>query len=137
MATLSRTLKEADAKSVANLRALLRELLFKRLVKLALPRITLDFDGPVLSTTRRAQGTAVGFNKKKKGARSYYGYDFKVVVTHKTPSPKKVRAFHQGRGTQEGIFGELNTHGQMGYVPVRKRLGNQMYLQKPYGEKCQ
>ena len=34
--------------------------------------VTLDFDGSVLSTGRHAEGTAVGFNKKKKGARSYY-----------------------------------------------------------------
>ena len=68
-ATLSRMLKEADAKSVENLRQLLRELLFERLASLGLSRITLDFDGSVQSTTRRAEGTAVGFNKKKKGAR--------------------------------------------------------------------
>jgi hypothetical protein len=271
-ATLSRMLKEADAKSVALLRGLLREMLFERLTQLALPRLTLDFDGSVQSTTRHAEGTAVGFNKKKKGARSYYplfctiaqtgqvfdflhrsgnvhdshgarefilacvqavrealpgvvvevrmdsaffsdeivmaleeagieftvsvpferfaelkgkiercprwkrlngtmscfeeswkpqswkrrfrflfirtlakrqrkgpiqldlfvpyeyGYDFKVVITNKTLSPKKVVAFHEGRGSQEGIFGELKTHCQMGYVPVRTCLGNQMYL---------
>jgi hypothetical protein len=57
-----------------------------------------------------------------------YGYDFKVVVTNKMISPKKVLAFHEGRGAQEGIFGELKSHCQMGYVPVRKWLGNQMYL---------
>jgi hypothetical protein len=272
VATLSRMLKEADTQSVANLRQLLRDLLFERLVSLALPRITLDFDGSVLSTNRRAEGTAVGFNKKKKGARSYYplfctvaqtsqvldflhrsgnvhdsngarefilacvsavrealpgviievrmdsaffsdeivaalddagieftisvpferfvdlkrkiearqrwhrlgsevsyfeeswkpkkwdrrfrflfirtrakrqqkgpvqldlfvpyeyGYEFKVMVTNKTISPKKVVAFHEGRGSQEGIFGELKSHCQMGYVPVRKWLGNQTYL---------
>jgi hypothetical protein len=271
-ATLSRMLKEADPKSVENLRRLLRELLFERLVRLGLPRITLDFDGSVLSTMRHAEGTAVGFNKKKKGARSYYplfctiaqtgqvldflhrsgnvhdshgarefilaciqrvrealpgvvievrmdsaffsdeivmaledagieftvsvpferfvelkgkiegrkrwerltsevsyfeeqwkphvwdrrfrflfirtlakrqrkgpiqldlfvpheyGYDFKVIVTNKTLSPNKVLAFHEGRGSQEGIFGELKTHCQMGYVPVRTWLGNQTYL---------
>ncbi len=36
------------------------------------PRVipgSLDFDGSVLSTTRKAQGAAVGFHKKKKGAR--------------------------------------------------------------------
>ena len=71
-ATLSRMLKEADARSVANLRGVLRELLFERLAQLALPRITLDFDGSVQSTKRHAEGTAVGFNTKKKGARSYY-----------------------------------------------------------------
>jgi len=272
VATLSRMLKEADAKSVANLRALLRDLLFERLGRLALPRVTLDFDGSVLSTMRHAEGTAVGFNKKKKGARSYYplfctvaqtgqvldflhrsgnvhdsqgardfilaciqavhaalpgvvvevrmdsaffsdeivmalakariefslsvpferfvelkrkiegrkrweqlssevsyfeqrwkphvwdrrfrflfirtlakrqqkgpiqldlfvpheyGYDFKVIVTNKTLSANKVVAFHEGRGSQEGIFGELKTHCQMGYVPVRTWLGNQTYL---------
>jgi hypothetical protein len=272
VATLSRMLKEADPRSVANLRELLRDLLFERLTKLALPRLTLDFDGSVLSTMRHAEGTAVGFNKKKKGARSYYplfctiaqtgqvldflhrsgnvhdsqgarefilaciqavrealpgvlievrmdsaffsdeivmalddagieftvsvpferfvelkgkiekrkhwqqlgsdvwyfeqqwkphvwkqrfrflfirtrakrqqkgpiqldlflpheyGYDFKVVVTNKTLSPKKVVAFHEGRGSQEGIFGELKTHCQMEYVPVQKWLGNQTYL---------
>lgn len=272
VATLSRMLKEADARSVANLRQLLRELLFQRLRQLALPRITLDFDGSVQSTMRHAEGTAVGFNKKKKGARSYYplfctlaqtgqvldflhragnvhdshgarefilacvqaarealpgvivevrmdsaffsdevvmalaaakieftvsvpferfvelkgkiegrqrwtrldrtmssfeeswkphswtrrfrflfirtrakrqrkgpiqldiflpheyGYDFKVVVTNKTLSPQKVVVFHEGRGSQEGIFGELKTDCQMGYVPVRTCLGNQMYL---------
>lgn len=272
VATLSRMLREADAQGVENLRGLLRELLFQRLAKLRLSRLTLDFDGSVLSTNRRAEGTAVGFNKKKKGARSYYplfctiaqtgqvldflhrsgnvhdshgarefilaciqavrqalpgvlievrmdsaffsdeivmaldeahiefsvsvpferfmdlkrkiegrkrwqrfsgevayfeewwkpkvwnrrfrflfirtrakrqqkgpiqldlflpyeyGYDFKVVVTNKTLSPKKVVAFHEGRGSQEGIFGELKSHCQMGYVPVRKWLGNQTYL---------
>jgi len=272
VATLSRMLKEADARSVANLRACLRELLFQRLRQLALPRITLDFDGSVQSTMRHAEGTAVGFNKKKKGARSYYplfctiaqtsqvldflhrsgnvhdshgarefilacialvsqalpavvievrmdsaffsdeivmaldragieftvsvpferfvelkgkiegrkrwqrlssaasyfeeswkpqswerrfrfvfvrtlakrqrkepiqldlfvpyqyGFDFKVIVTNKTMVPKKVVAFHEGRGAQEGIFGELKTHCKMGYVPVRTCLGNQTYL---------
>ena len=72
VATLSRMLKEADARSVQNLRGFLGEMRFERLEKLTLWRITRDFDGSVLSTTRPAEGTAVGFNKKKKGARSYY-----------------------------------------------------------------
>jgi hypothetical protein len=42
------------------------------LVRERLPRLTLDFDGSVQSTKGHAQGTAVGFNKAKKGARSYY-----------------------------------------------------------------
>jgi hypothetical protein len=272
VSTLSRMLQEADSQSVENLRQLLRELLFERLMSLGLARTTLDFDGSVQSTNRHAEGTAVGFNKKKKGARSYYplfctiaqtgqvldflhrpgnvhdshgaqafllaciqavrkalpgvvvevrmdsaffsdemvmalaeqriefsvsvpferfvelkgkiearkqwqrinsevsyfeeqwkpkswsrrfrflfvrtrakrqhkgpiqldlflpyeyGYDFKVIVTNKTIAPQKVVAFHDGRGSQEGIFGELKSHCQMGYVPVRKCLGNQLYL---------
>jgi hypothetical protein len=72
VATLSRMLKEVDQQSVDKLRQLLANMVLDRLRSLALPRITLDFDGSVQSTKRRAEGTAVGFNKKKKGARSYY-----------------------------------------------------------------
>jgi len=56
------------------------------------------------------------------------GYEFKVIVTNKTVSARYVVAFHEGRGSQEGILGELKTHCQMGYVPVRRWLRNQTYL---------
>jgi len=272
VATISRMLKDADEKSIDQLRRLLRRLVVDRLRQLSLARITLDFDGSVQSTGRRAEGTAVGFNKKKKGARSYYplfctiaqtsqvldflhrsgnvhdsrgarafiaeciglirealptaiievradsaffsdelvtmlqghrveftlsvpferftelkgmiegrkrwrafdtdrsyferlwnpkswerayrfvfirtrakkqqkgpvqldlfvpydyGYEFKVIITNKRVGVGTVLRFHEGRGSQEGIFGELKTHCAMGHVPVRRRLGNQMYL---------
>ncbi len=272
VATLSRMLKEAGTKSVENLRGLLRDLVLERLTKIVPTRITLDFDGSVQSTRRHAEATAVGFNKKKKGARSYYplfctvaqtgqvldvlhrpgnvhdsngarsfihacidsvlsvipnalieiridsaffsdeiveslsqrgveftvsvpferfaelkglieqrqrwrrlgedtwyfekswkpqvwqqhfrflfirtlvakqrkgpvqldlfepyeyGYDFKVVVTNKTVRARTVVAFHEGRGSQEGIFAELKTNCQLGHVPVRTLCGNQAYL---------
>ncbi len=272
VSTVSRMLQNADAKSVENLRRLLGEMIFQRLASLGLSRVTLDFDGSVQSTRRHAEGTAVGYNKKRKGARSYYplfctiaqtsqvldflhrsgnvhdshgarefilacvqavrkalpgilvevrmdsaffsddivsalqadgieftlsvpferfaelkgmiesrrrwqpisgevayfeadwkpkvwdrrfrflfirtraqrqhkepiqldlfvpheyGYDFKVIVTNKTLEAGRAVAFHEGRGSQEGILGELKTHCQMGYVPVRTRLGNQLYL---------
>jgi hypothetical protein len=72
VATISRMLKSADERSVSKLRQLLRELVLDRIAERGLVRITLDFDGSVQSTKRHAEGTAVGFNKKKKGARSYY-----------------------------------------------------------------
>ena len=72
VATISRALQEADGKSVENLRRLLRVMIFERLQGAVLSRVTLDFDGSVQSTGRFAEGTAVGYNKKKKGARSYY-----------------------------------------------------------------
>jgi hypothetical protein len=272
VATLSRMLKEADQASVDKLRQLLREMVLERLGCLALPRITLDFDGSVQSTKRRAEGTAVGFNKKKKGARSYYplfctvaqtgqvlnflhrsgnvhdsrgarefilqcvqqvrnvlpgvilevrmdsaffsdeiitalneqgvefsisvpferfvelkqmierrqrwsaisgelsyfetdwkpkswphrcrfvmirtrakqqhkgpvqldlfepyqyGYEFKVIVTNKELSAAALVDYHGGRGSQEGVFGELKTQCQMDYIPVRRRCGNETYL---------
>ena len=270
--TISRMLKSADGTSIDKVHAVLRELVLGRLKKLNLPRVTLDFDGSIQSTGRFAEGTAVGFNKHKKGARSYYplfctvaqtgqvldflhrpgnvhdsrgartfvlaciqrvrhalphaqievrmdsaffsdeivaaldaggvkftvsvpferfpelkcmiegrkrwrwfngelsffdtpwkpkkwnerfrfifvrsqvkkqhkgpvqldlfvpyeyGYDFKVVVTNKIARAKTVVAFHNGRGSQEGIFAELKSQCHMGYVPVRTRIGNQLYL---------
>ena len=272
VATLSRMLKDAGGQSVENLRRLLAEMILGRLKTLEVARVTLDFDGSVQSTGRCAEGTAVGFNKKKKGARSYYplfctiaqteqvfdflhrpgnvhdsngaqafilaciqavraalpharievrmdsaffsdeivsaleawrieftvsvpferfaelkgmiegrrrwrrlnhgvsffetawkpkawdehfrfvfvrtrtkrqhkgpvqldlfipyeyGHDFKVIVTNKTQKVKTVVAFHEGRGSQEGIFSELKSQCQMGHIPVRTRIGNQLYL---------
>ncbi len=272
VATLSRFLKETNAQTTQNLRRCLQDMVLTRLQRIAPPRLTLDFDGSVQSTKRRAEGSAVGFNKKKKGARSYYplfctiaqtmqvldflhrpgnvhdsngaktfiltcidavqailpatqievrmdsaffsdqiitalsergieftvsvpferltelkgmieqrrrwrtldantsyfesdwkpkcwdqrfrflfirtctkkqqkgpiqldlfvpyeyGYEFKVIITNKTLRPKRVTAYHEGRGAQEGIFGELKSHCHQDYIPVRTLHGNQTYL---------
>ncbi len=272
VATLSRTLAGMDTCSVEKLRQLNRQQVLQRMEEMGLARITLDFDGSVLSTCRFAEGTAVGFNRRKKGQRSYYplfctvaqtgqaldvwhrpgnvhdsngaeafilacirevratapratievrmdsaffsdaivsrlesegveftisvpferfaklkgivegrkrwrhldqrcsffdkqwkpdswqkkqrfifirscnrkqhkgplqldmfipyeyGYDFKVIVTNKGLSAKKALAFHNGRGSQEGIFAELKSHAQMDYIPTRRQAGNQIYM---------
>jgi hypothetical protein len=70
--TLSRLLGEMDATAVANVRQLSTDLVLQRLSSENLGTVTLDFDGSVQSTKRHAEGTAVGFNKEKKGRRSYY-----------------------------------------------------------------
>ena len=72
VATISRALSAVDEESVAGYRTMSRNLVLDRLEAEQLARVTLDFDGSVLSTGRHAEGTAIGFNKKKKGARSYY-----------------------------------------------------------------
>ena len=72
VSTISRALSQMKNDSVINLRQLSRTLVIEGLQREQLPRITLDFDGSVLSTKGHAEGTAVGFNKKKKGSRSYY-----------------------------------------------------------------
>jgi len=272
VATVSRALSKIDQRVLTALRELSRSLVRDRLVGLQLRRITLDFDGSVLGTSRHAEGTAVGYNKRKKGQRSYYplfctvaqtgqvfdfhhrpgnvhdsngaetfiqdciaeirralpgvvievrmdgaffsdalvsslqksgveftisvpferlldlkqrieqrsrwwrineevsyfelrwkpkswkrrarflairtlqpvqqkaplqldlfipqmaGYAFKVVVTNKAISARRVVVYHEGRGAQEAIFGELKSEGQMDYIPVRTLLGNQTYL---------
>ena len=70
--TVSRMLCRADARSVANLQEFNRNLVLQRLEHHGLPRVTLDFDGSVISSGRYAEGTAIRYNDKKKGARSYY-----------------------------------------------------------------
>jgi hypothetical protein len=72
VSTISRQLASLDENSVQNLEALRKDLVLDRLAILDSPRITLDFDGSVIGTKRKAEGTAVGFNKSKKGQRSYY-----------------------------------------------------------------
>jgi len=72
VATISRALSEMESKEVEKVRALSRSLVIEGLIRENLPRLTFDFDGSVLSTKGHAEGTAVGFNKQKKGARSYY-----------------------------------------------------------------
>lgn len=271
-ATMSRMLRDTTDAEILRLRRAMSSLVLERLRQLGLPRLTLDFDGSVQHTKGHAQGTAVGFCKKKKGARSYYPlfctiaqtgqvldllhrpgnvhdsrgahdfildcvalvrqqcphavievrmdsaffsdeivhalddagieltitvpferlpalkaqvearrrwksfakgmgffeahykpekwarrfrflvirqkkpkqqkgelqldlfeprdwtYEYKVIVTNKGVGAKAVARYHEGRGAQEGVFGELKTDVAMGHIPVRTRNGNQAYL---------
>jgi hypothetical protein len=72
VSTLSRRLSVATTECVQAVRTECREGVLVRLADEALARVTLDFDGSVMSTRRHAEGTAIGFNRKRKGARSYY-----------------------------------------------------------------
>jgi hypothetical protein len=56
------------------------------------------------------------------------GHEFKVIVTNKTTVAGKVARFHEGRGYQEKIYGELKNQAQMGYVPARRLVANKVYL---------
>src|SRR3990172_4647592 len=57
-----------------------------------------------------------------------YGFEFKVIVTNKGCSAKKVLLYHNGRGSQENVFGELKSQTQMEYIAVRHLYGNQIYM---------
>ena len=271
--TVSRALSSIDDLSIERVRELCRNLVIERLKKIAIYRVTLDFDGSVFSTqSRTTEGTAVGYNRKRKGARSYYplfctlaqtgqvfdvyhrpgnvhdshgarefmlacirslkkalpwvkievrmdsaffsdaivsvldekgveftlsvpferfvelkkqiqersrwrsldatwsffecawkpkkwkktyrflfirqrcatirkepiqldlfvpyeyGYEFKVIVTNKWASGKKILMYHNGRAAQESVLGELKSQSQMDYIAVRGLLGNQLFM---------
>ena len=73
VSTVSRRLTEFDDRSVEGLRGLLRGIVAERAIAASPRRLTLDFDGSVISTKARGiEGTAVGYNTKSKGSRSYY-----------------------------------------------------------------
>lgn len=123
VATVSRTLAGMDARSVDRLRRLNRQQVLQRLSSLNLARITLDFDGSVLSTGRFAEGTAVGFNRKKKGQRSYYPLFCTLAQTGQVfdvwHRPGNV---HDSNGAQDFILaciGELRTVAPRAVLEVR------------------
>ena len=41
------------------------------------------------------------------------GWEYKVIITNKKTSTGKVAKYHEGRGYQEQIFGELKTQGAL------------------------
>jgi len=79
--TVSRRLAQIDDRSIGKLEVLNQSLVLDRLVESGLSRVTLDFDGTVLSTARHAQGVALGWNRKKRGHRSYYPLVCSVAQT--------------------------------------------------------
>lgn len=70
--TASRVLREFTGEDIGRLGDTVSRMVTDRLLAAGCATLTLDFDGTVLSTSRHAEGSAVGFNKQKKGARSYY-----------------------------------------------------------------
>lgn len=51
-----------------------------------------------------------------------------MIVTNKELVASGIVSYHEGRGSQEAIFGELKSPCQMDYIPVRKRRGNEIFL---------
>lgn len=72
VSTISRQLGSLDDRSVEKIQRMQRSMVLNGLEREQLARVTLDFDGSVLGTCRQAEGVAMGFNRKKKGQRSYY-----------------------------------------------------------------
>lgn len=110
VATLSRLLATTDSDSVASLRRFIRQMVLQALPALGLRRLTLDFDGSVIGTGRCAEGTAVGFNRKKKGQRSYYPLFCMIAQTSQVfdvfHRPGNV---HDSNGAREFILACINT----------------------------
>lgn len=57
-----------------------------------------------------------------------FNYQYKAIVTNKTTGAANTVDFHEGRGTQEGIFAELKSQLALGYVPCNSWNANKVYL---------
>ena len=55
-------------------------------------------------------------------------YQYSVIATNKVGSAEAVINFHHGRGSQEGVIGELKDQMNMDYVPSRWRTTNELYV---------
>ncbi len=48
-------------------------------------------------------------------------------MTNKTESAKSVVLYHNGRGSQEGIFGDAKTDVALSAIPTKRLAGNQIF----------
>ena len=55
-------------------------------------------------------------------------YEYKVIVTNKRTSARNILLFHNGRGSQEGLIGELKSSVGFDYLPCRKQIANQHFM---------
>lgn len=72
VSTWTRGLAEMTPSNIDGVRTLNRELVRDRVREEGIQRVTIDFDGSVLTTRGHAEGSAIGYNRQRKGARSYY-----------------------------------------------------------------
>lgn len=124
VSTLTRAMRRFDASTVDRYRNMSRELVTDRILASRLTTVTLDFDGSVLSTkSRRTEGTAIGFNRKSKGSRSYYPLFATVAQTGQVfdllHRPGNVHDSNGARDFMVGCFERLRVTGFRGQLEAR------------------
>ena len=144
VATISRTLAAMGRESVERVRALCSALVIDALRRECFSRLTLDFDGSVTSTRGHVEGTAVGYNAKKKGARSYYNLYCTVAQTGQfldvLHRPGNV---HDSRGAHEFMMDTFDrVRGSLPTTVLESRMDSAFFSQKTltlmdlYGVEC-
>jgi hypothetical protein len=56
-----------------------------------------------------------------------FNFEYKVMVTNKTEKAKSTVLFHNGRGSQEAIFGDAKGDCGLNVIPTRRLAGNQVF----------
>ena len=130
--TVSRRFSEVDKESVEKVPVVSRQIVLEPLAGQRPARLTLDFDGSVLSTGRFAEGTAVGFNKQKKGKRSYHRLFCTVAKTGQVLDvyhrPGNV---HDSNGAKEFIEQRIgDVRSVVGQLKLEARLDSAFFADK-------
>lgn len=111
VATITRRLSSVRDKELERVHDLNRSLVLERLEKERFGRVTLDFDGSVLMTRGHAEGSAVGYNRRRKGARSYYPLFCTVAQTGQFVDflhrPGNVHDSNGARGFMRACFDDV------------------------------
>lgn len=130
---VSRSLRSMDESSVENVANVSEELVLQRLDQEAFRTLTIDFDGSVISTRgAKTEGTAVGFNPKKKGGRSYYPLFATVAQTGQVlRTLHRPGNVHDSRGAAEfaqNVF--LGLHKRFPDTRLEARLDSAHFSEK-------
>jgi hypothetical protein len=129
VSTYSRRLATMDLPACGEVARLNREIVLDRLIEAALARVTLDFDGSVLTSRRHAEGTAVGFNRARKGERSYYPLLCTVAQTGQILDVlHRSGNVHDSNGAGDFIEAcVIGTAERLGHVTVESRLDSAFF----------
>jgi hypothetical protein len=56
-----------------------------------------------------------------------FNYDYKVIVTNKSGSAKSAVVFHNGRGSQESVFGHAKSDAGLNAISCKRLIANQIF----------
>jgi len=121
--TLSRWLKRFTPKTIAALNALNSFLVLKSLMVLELARVTLNFDGTVISTGDDVENAARGYNPHKRFSKSYYPF-----LCHITQTGHFFQVKNRRGNTHDSKGGALNMIADS-IRQVRESLGKKLVIE--------
>jgi len=131
--TLSRWLKNFTPAAPDALLDLHSAIVLGSLVALQLKRVTLDFDGTVLSTGNEVQNAARGYNPHKRFAKSYYPFLCHIAQTGHFLRVKNRRGnFHDSKGGSLSMIADCirEVRERLGKVTIEVRLDSAFFSEK-------
>ena len=131
--TLSRWLKKFTPAALDALLGMNSALVLGSLAALELKRVTLDFDGTVLSTGNEVENAARGYNPHKRFSKSYYPFLCHVAQTGHFLRVKNRRGnFHDSKGGSLSMIADCirDVRERLGTVMIEVRLDSAFFSEK-------